>query len=199
MKLKNVVLSAFYGALGPYFNKQATLDETRAIPGFFTKHNLKWMLYIFNILCIFLMLFSNTVSVKYKMLSYKFDGAFIGTTMIFILGYLFSSCFDYIYNEEFLPLQNILGALLIILGVTLISMSEQDDKMNKQTNSIDAVKQEVDQHMASRMPELTDKAESARPQSSALQMETVRTVSDEEAQESVPEEMTKSQLAAAAK
>jgi hypothetical protein len=136
ISLKNVVLSAFFGALGPFFNKQATLDSSRTVYRFFHQQAVGWMIYPFDAVCILLMLWANTVSVKYKMLSYKFDGAFIGTTLIFVLGYIFSSGFDYIYDQQLLPTKRLLGALLVIAGVILISRQEQDANIKKQTASI---------------------------------------------------------------
>ena len=136
ISIKNVIISAFFGALGPYFNKQATLDETRYIYRVFNENEIGWLIYPFDILCIILMLWANTISVKYKMLSYKLDGAFIGTTMIFILGYLFSSGFDYLYEQQLLPLKRWIGAALVILGICLISIQESEDKVKKLTASV---------------------------------------------------------------
>lgn len=135
ISLKNVLVSAFFGALGPYFNKQATLDSSRSVYKYFHEQDVGWMIYPFDALCIFLMLWANTVSVKYKMLSYKYDGAFIGTTLIFVLGYIFSSMFDYIYDQQILPSKRVFGAVLVIAGVILISRQEQDAKIKKKTAS----------------------------------------------------------------
>ena len=136
ISIKNVIISAFFGALGPYFNKQATLDQTRYIYRVFNENEIGWLIYPFDILCIILMLWANTISVKYKMLSYKLDGAFIGTTMIFILGYLFSSGFDYLYEQQLLPLKRLIGAALVILGICLISIQESEDNVKKLTASV---------------------------------------------------------------
>src|SRR3990167_413996 len=134
--VKNALTSAFFGALGPYFNKQAKFDNSGAVYHWFDDRGYGWAVYVFDVLMIILMLWANTISVKYKMLSYKQDGAFIGTTMIFILGYIFSSGFDYLYDQKILPLERILGALLIILGILMISWQEEEDKVKKVTNSV---------------------------------------------------------------
>ena len=134
--LKLPLLSGFFGALGPYFNKQATLDSTRWVYSFFIAQNCWYMIYPFDFLCIFCMLWVNTLSVKYKMLSYKYDGAFIGTTFIFILGYLFSSALDYVLEGKIMSDKRIVGALCIILGVLLISFQEAEQKVFKRTNSV---------------------------------------------------------------
>ena len=134
--IKNAILSAFFGALGPYFNKQAKFDNSGAVYHWFDDRGYGWAVYVFDVVMIILMLWANTISVKYKMLSYKQDGAFIGTTMIFILGYIFSSGFDYLYDQKILPLERILGALLIILGILMISWQEEEDKVKKVTNSV---------------------------------------------------------------
>lgn len=134
--VKNAILSAFFGALGPYFNKQAKFDNSGAVYHWFDDRGYGWAVYVFDVVMIILMLWANTISVKYKMLSYKQDGAFIGTTMIFILGYIFSSGFDYLYDQKILPLERILGALLIILGILMISWQEEEDKVKKVTNSV---------------------------------------------------------------
>lgn len=135
LKLTNVFISAFFGALGPFFNKQATLDKSAKIYVFFIERDIAWMIYVFDVLCIFLMLWVNTVSVKYKMLSYKHDGAFLGTSLIFILGYLFSAALDYVYEGTILSINQTGGALMMILGIILISMQEETDHVNKHTNS----------------------------------------------------------------
>lgn len=138
LRLKNVIVSAFFGALGPYFNKQTSLsmDQSRWVVRQFTAWEKPWLLIPYDILCFFLMLWANTISVKYKMLSYKHDGAFIGTTLIFVLGYIFSSGFDYLYEEVILPPNRICGALLVVFGVMLISMQEKENKVRKHTQSI---------------------------------------------------------------
>lgn len=134
--LKNVLLSSFFGALGPFFNKQATLDKDRKVVQYFDDTDYPWLIYVFNVLCLMMMVWANTIAVKYKMLSYKFDGAFIGTTLIFVLGYVFSSGFDYVYSQQILPYMKILGALLIMLGVTLLSWQEEKDEVLKRAPSV---------------------------------------------------------------
>ena len=149
ISLKNVLVSAFFGALGPYLNKQATLDSSRSVYKYFHEQDVGWMIYPFDALCIFLMLWANTVSVKYKMLSYKFDGAFIGTTLIFVLGYIFSSVLDYIYDQQILPTKRVLGAVLVISGVILISRQEQDANIKKQTASFLALVEDEEEGLPS--------------------------------------------------
>lgn len=135
IKVKNAVLSAFFGALGPFFNKQATLDQDRAIVKFFQDQQVSWAIYVFDVVCIILMLVSNTIAVKYKMLSYKYDGAFLGTTLIFVLGYMFSAIFDYIYEGDAPSIKQTAGAFMMIFGIILISSQEEKDKVKKKTNS----------------------------------------------------------------
>lgn len=135
IKVKNAILSAFYGALGPFFNKQATLDETRPIFKYLSEREIAWAIYPFDIACFVIMLVVNTMSVKYKMLSYKYDGAFLGTSLIFVLGYGFSAIFDYIYEGEAPSLRQTLGAFMMITGIILISSQEEEEKVIKKTNS----------------------------------------------------------------
>lgn len=159
IKLKNVMISAFFGALGPYFNKQTsmTMDQNRWVVRQFMSWGKPWLLIPFDVVCFILMLWANTISVKYKMLSYKYDGAFIGTTLIFVLGYVFSSGFDYLYEQQILPAQRICGAVLIIVGVMLISMQEKENKVKKHTQSIYEV--------VGGMPEGTEGTEETDPSS----------------------------------
>lgn len=144
IKLKNPIISAFFAALGPFFNKQATLDEDSKVFTFFKEHGVKWAIYPFDVICLILMLWSNTIAVKYKMLSYKYDGAFMGTSLIFILGYLFSAMFDFIYSGKFLTLKQTGGALMMILGIVLISFQEEISSVRKRTNSIFALIGNID-------------------------------------------------------
>lgn len=135
LKIKNAVISAFFGALGPFFNKQATLDEDKAIYQFFIERDVRWAIYPFDVICFILMLWVNTIAVKYKMLSYKYDGAFLGTSLIFILGYLFSALFDFIYSGSILSIKQTIGAGMMVLGIILISYQEGKSKIEKHTNS----------------------------------------------------------------
>jgi uncharacterized membrane protein len=146
VKIKNALISAFFGALGPFFNKQATTDKDRTVVIFFDERDIGWMIYPFNVVCIILMLWVNTVAVKYKMLSYKYDGAFLGTSLIFILGYIFSAAFDFLYDGTVLTPKKTLGAIMMILGIILISLQEEADKVIKKTNSFyEIIHQEDDQ------------------------------------------------------
>ena len=117
---KDAIISAFFGALGPFFNKQATTDPNRLIVIKLNEFNMFWGIYFYNVACVALMLTMNTISVKYKMLSYKNDGSFIGTTVIFTLGYMFSSLFDFLIGEPMMPKYRYLGVFMIICGVLLI-------------------------------------------------------------------------------
>lgn len=147
VKIKNALISAFFGALGPFFNKQATTDKDRTVVIFFDERDIGWMIYPFNVVCIILMLWVNTVAVKYKMLSYKYDGAFLGTSLIFILGYIFSAAFDFLYDGTVLTPKKTLGAIMMILGIILISLQEEADKVMKKTNSFyEIIHQEDDQN-----------------------------------------------------
>lgn len=136
IRRKNVILSAMFGSLGLLLNKQETLDPKRNIYIFFKDCNIGWGIYVFNTICILLMLFVNTLSVKYKMLSFKPDGAFIGTTMIFILTYVFLSILDYANDGEIMTRSKMLDAFMIMLGVVLVAMEEQADKIEKGVPSV---------------------------------------------------------------
>ena len=133
---KNILLSSFFGSLGPLFNKKATLDTSTYIYGLFIQHDVRWMIHPYNVLCIVLMILANSIAVKYKMLTYKCDGAFIGTTFIFILGYFFSLGFDFINDQKTPDLKRVGGAALVILGICLIALQEQEDNIDKFTPSI---------------------------------------------------------------
>lgn len=135
IKVKNAILSAFFGAVGPFLNKQATLDESRSVYKFFQQREVAWAIWPFNITCIVLMLVVNTIAVKYKMLSYKYDGAFLGTSLIFVLGYLFSAVFDYIYEGDIMTVKQTIGAFMMIFGIMLITKQEDEVKIKKHTNS----------------------------------------------------------------
>lgn len=157
VKIKNALISAFFGALGPFFNKQATTDKDRTVVIFFDERDIGWMIYPFNVVCIILMLWVNTVAVKYKMLSYKYDGAFLGTSLIFILGYIFSAAFDFLYDGTVLTPKKTLGAFMMILGIILISLQEEADKVIKKTNSFYEIMHQEDKQNSNpiRKPMLT--------------------------------------------
>lgn len=139
--LKYAVLSAFMGSLGPFFNKQAKTDSSALIPGMLEMWTTsRAPVYTYVVICIGLMLFFNTLSVKYKMLSYKYCGAFLGTSVTFLLIFLFSAMLDSVVGEPGMSWQRLLGAGMMAAGVALISMQRAEDKTGDNShNSIIAV------------------------------------------------------------
>ena len=133
---KDAIISAFFGALGPFFNKQATTDPNRLIVIKLNEFNMFWGIYIYNVVCIGLMLTMNTISVKHKMLSYKNDGAFLGTTLIFSLGFLFSAIFDAVIGESSMPPHKLLGVIMVIVGVMFITFNSEESGREKKTQSV---------------------------------------------------------------
>jgi len=141
---KHAVRSAFYGALGPLFNKMTTSDPNSKVGIFLAQQGLPpWTLWVFNVVCIILMLSVNTRSVKFKMLSFKEEGAFLGTTLIFSLGYFYSSVFGWVLGEDFVPISKYIGFALIIGGVIMISSAGSDSRQI--TTSANAIQTEVGQ------------------------------------------------------
>ena len=116
-----------FGALGPFMNKLATFDSSSRFAKLCADIGFEKLHFVFDVGCILLMLFFNTLSVKYKLLSYKNDGAFLGTTLIFSLGYLFSVCLGFVIAEEAMPLKRYLGVLLMVTGVMLVSATQFRD------------------------------------------------------------------------
>jgi hypothetical protein len=185
-KIKNALISAFFGSLGPFFNKQATLDKDRAIYVFFTERNVAWAIYPFDIFCIILMLWVNTISVKYKMLSYKHDGAFLGTSLIFILMYVFSAGFDFLYEGAVLTPTKTVGALMMIAGIVLISLQEESDKVTKKTNSFyELVAEESEKSDPSKVPIATADDDDSPPL-----IQTQETISNTEGKKTKEHEST---------
>ena len=133
---KDAIISALFGALGPFFNKQATFNKTGRVYSILSDANIAWAIYPFNLLCIALMLTMNTISVKHKLMSYKNDGAFLGTSLIFSLGYLFSSILDIAIGESYMPLYKYLGVVLIIFGVMLITFNGDNSGKVMKTQSV---------------------------------------------------------------
>ena len=156
IKIKNALFSAFFGALGPFLNKQATLEEDSTVYKYFSTQSIPWAIYPFDIVCFVLMLVVNTISVKYKMLSYKYDGAFIGTSLIFVLSYLFSAIFDYIYEGGVPTIKQSIGAFMMIFGIMLISSQEDGVKLKKKTNSFNQLIQEGEEDDGSESPKVGD-------------------------------------------
>ena len=124
--MRNATLSALFGALGPLFNKLSTFDNTSQVAVWLNAYGLTDLHFAYDVFCIALMLFANTISVKYKMLCMKDGGAFLGTTLIFSLGYLFSALLGFAINEPAMPLQRYLGVFFIIAGVMLISIDRHE-------------------------------------------------------------------------
>lgn len=137
MKLGFIVLSSLFGALGPFFNKLATFDPTKLPSLIIAQLGLpRFTIYIYTTLCWILMLMCNTLSVKYKILSYKFAGAFIGTTLIFTLMYVFSSLLGFAIGDHNVELRRYVGALMLICGINLISISEREASKERKVNSV---------------------------------------------------------------
>ncbi len=142
--LKYAIMSAFMGALGPFFNKQVTTDLSGFIPGLLELWSGSQIpIYAYFVACIALMLYFNTLSVKYKMLSYKFSGAFLGTSIIFILGFVFSAMLGEVTGEKSLTIEKMLGAGLMSIGVALISMQQAEDNLPAKNTSALAVVEEM--------------------------------------------------------
>lgn len=146
--LKFAIMSAFLGALGPFFNKQVTMDLSGFLPGLLELWSGSQLpIYFYFAACLFLMLYCNTLAVKFKMLSYKYSGAFLGTSIIFILGFVFSAVLGEVTGEQSLTVEKMVGAGLMSIGVALISMQQAEDNVPAKGNqSILAVVEDMSAH-----------------------------------------------------
>ena len=138
--IKHAAKSALFGALGPLFNKMTTWEYSKPAGRFIKEHQLPYSyLVAFNIICLAIMISFNTASVKHKMLCYRLEGAFLGTTLMFSLGYLFSTVLGIIIGEGNVPPYKYLGFLLILIGVMLISAEPKSILLQKSRDVVEDV------------------------------------------------------------
>jgi hypothetical protein len=128
----NPIFSGIFGALGPVFNKQVVLssqptdDKLLAHVMNITNYPVITQVAL-NAIFIGLMLTVNTLSVKYKMLSFKYSGSFVGTAVIFSVSCFLSMMFDLIVismKGKSVPanlIKQLLALVMICLGVGIIA------------------------------------------------------------------------------
>lgn len=139
----NPLTSATLGALGPVFNKQVVVSS-EPTEDTLLAHALKYSVYpiatqiTLNAVFIVLMLTVNTLSVKYKMLSFKYSGSFVSTAVIFSVSSFLSLIFDLIVSSlrgdgipTNLPRQ-LIALTMICLGVTMTASQSSHAKPQEQ-------------------------------------------------------------------
>lgn len=139
--LLNPLNSAVFGALGPLFNKQVVVSAEPTEDKILS-YVMKYSLYpiaaqiTLNIVFILLMLTVNTMSVKYKMLSFKYSGSFVSTAVIFSVSSFLSLIFDLIISwvkGEGIPTnlpKQLIALLMICVGVTMIAGQSSHTKQD---------------------------------------------------------------------
>ena len=134
--MRSAVLSAFFGSVGPLCNKLATFDDT-GMPGRLLRpYGLSSLHYIVDLLLIATMLAVNTMAVKHKMISFKVDGAFVGTTSMFSLGCLFSATWGVAVGEPIISIRQLTGVVMMIAGVICISIDQQEHMIIRRSPSV---------------------------------------------------------------
>ncbi len=123
-------VAGLFAVFGPIFLKLAGFSKESSPYKWFDERNVLWMLYPWDALMVGAMLVTNTISVKYRMLSFKFNGAFIGTTLIFVFTSILSAPADLIFEDKFLRWQQIVGLGLMILGVCVVAYEHEENKVN---------------------------------------------------------------------
>ena len=123
----DAMLSGLWAALGAVFIKIAVFNDQDMFYGWF-KANGFWMVYIYDAVMIALMLVANTISIKYKMLSFKTNGAFMGYTVVFVFQWIFSVPLDYLLEGSFPHWNQFLGAPLLMAGVCIMCYEHEHHK-----------------------------------------------------------------------
>ena len=99
-KIKTLIyvtfLSGLFAMLAPQCFKLVGFSSKDPAYNWFKSRNVFWLLYVWNAAMIIITLVTNTISVKYKMLSFKVTGAFVGSTLIFVFTSLLSVPADWI-------------------------------------------------------------------------------------------------------
>ena len=139
----DALLSGFFAAIAPFFLKLTIWSKDSKPYPFFAHNSLKWAIVPWDILMIILLVGFNTISVQFKMLSYKWNGAFIGTTLIFVFTYIFSLGLDFIdptNDTKKTPWEigkRVIGAVLMIIGAGVVALEhsgEEDDPTKQKLN-----------------------------------------------------------------
>ena len=130
----DAMVAGLWAVIGPFLIKLAVFSDDAKLHGWFEDHGF-WMVYPFDILMVLAMLTTNTISVKYKMLSFKINGAFMGYTLIFIFQWMFAIPLDYIIEGKFPHWHQFVGAPLVVSGICLVCYDYEkykDEKRDKE-------------------------------------------------------------------
>ena len=130
----DATLSGVWAAIGPFFFKLAVFKREDKLYNWFQEHGF-WMVYVFDIIMIVLLLSTNTVSVIYRMKSFKIIGAFTGWTLVFVFQWLFSVPLDYILDSKFPHWRQFLGAGMVLVGVLTICYEHETHKLQTIENN----------------------------------------------------------------
>jgi len=125
LKVKHSLLSSVYQTIGVFVFKEASFDRTKPINIFWSTHGLSFMMYPFFIFALVFMMAFNTISVKHNMLSFRSNGAFIGSTMTFVFNYILGAFGDYLLSGKIMKVNRIIGAVIMIIGVIIVSTDHE--------------------------------------------------------------------------
>ena len=131
MRLWYVMAAALCGALGPFFVKQITMDlkSDKVVARLIERLGMPiGVLYVYDLICVMIMISFNTLGVEYRLLSFKTEGAFTTNGLYFVMTVIFSGMLDYLMENKFMHWHKYCGAAIVATGVWFIAASKEDVK-----------------------------------------------------------------------
>ena len=78
------------------------------------------LIYAFNLIILCLLVFFNTLSIKHNMISFKYNGSFLGQVYLIVFCWVLSTIIAAMFDNKNIKLIRVLGCLMIIAGILLI-------------------------------------------------------------------------------
>lgn len=130
--LLHSLLSGFYAVIAPFCYTLTSFTKEDRTYNWFSGKSGFWLIYVWDSIMILCLFYFNTISVKYKLFSYKFNGAFLGTTLILVFTIAFSYVVDLIMVGHFPNPRRVLGVIIITMGTAVISWDYNTHKEHHQ-------------------------------------------------------------------
>lgn len=135
MALLDALWSAIFNILGAGAITAAVFEKNHKVYKKLQEWEKPWLVWPWDVLMIILMVVFNTLSVKYKLISFKYNGAFIGSTLIVVYSFLIAGFGEMVLEDKVPTVKQTAGAALMIFGITLVSFDTTQTKQKKSKTS----------------------------------------------------------------
>ena len=120
-------ISGLFAMLAPQFFKLVGFSDKDASYRWFKTRDIFWLLFVWDAVMVAMTLITNTISVKYKMLSFKVNGAFVGSTLIFVFTSILSVPADWITEGKPMNWKKFVGFVIMIIGVIVVTYEHENN------------------------------------------------------------------------